>query len=221
MKVNEIFLSVEGEGIRSGIPAVFIRLQGCNLKCSYCDTQYACIPGDCGIDYNEMSSKDILDKVLEYNIRRVTITGGEPLIHEGIYDLIDLLVDNEIEVNIETNGSIEIPSNFKSRYGDSVIITMDWKSMSSDMSGYMIDNNLNMLTSRDVLKFVVSDLTDLQQMHDVICNNNLSCNIFVSPVFEKIDPVEIVKFILSNQLYDIRIQLQIHKIIWPANMRGV
>ena len=116
-KVNEIFLSIDGEGYRTGLPVVFIRLYGCNLNCSYCDTRYSCE----GQEYKEMSLYDILVKVLHYGVPRVTLTGGEPLIHPGVKDLINSLVANDIEVNIETNGAVDLDEFIEFKYNSKVV----------------------------------------------------------------------------------------------------
>src|SRR5690554_5299581 len=123
--VNEIFKSIEGEGIRTGYLVTFIRLQGCNLKCSYCDTRYSCE----GNEGEVMFINDILDTVLLYNVNNVTLTGGETLIHNHVNELIDELINNNYEVNVETNGSIDILSILKKN----IIVTMDYKSISSGM----------------------------------------------------------------------------------------
>ena len=162
MKINEIFLSIEGEGKRTGLPAVFIRTFGCQLSCPYCDTQYAC-KGD---DYKEMSVDDIVDKVLSYGVDRVTFTGGEPLIQPDADELINRLRVGGIEVNVETNGAVPLmDSAFRS---NSYFYTMDWKSISSGMSDKMIPDNLYKLGEQDVLKFVVSTEEDLNQMKDIL-----------------------------------------------------
>ena len=222
MKISEIFLSIDGEGIRTGYPVTFIRTYGCNLRCSYCDSLYA-VDGD---DYTEMSVDDIMDEVVKYTTHRITYTGGEPLIQKDALDLIKRLVRGGYEVNIETNGSVDL-SNLRDSswcFGlmkNNIIITMDWKSISSNMSQHMRLNNLKYLTSNDVLKFVVSSKADLDQMKDVVVNNDLNCNIFVSPVFGEIEPSDIVKYVLDNDLNNVRVQLQLHKYIWPADKRGV
>ena len=220
MKVNEIFLSIEGEGIRTGRPAVFIRLFGCNLDCTYCDSAYAC-KGD---DYEELSVPDICELVQVFNCKYVTLTGGEPLIHKDAVKLVNNLCRRGFEVNIETNGAINL-ENFmagvRTDYRKNIILTMDWKSYSSGMADKMLLSNLKCLNNTDVLKFVVGDKNDLLQMMEIIQVNKLECHIFVSPVFGKIDPKHLVDFILVNKLHNVRVQLQLHKFIWDPEMRGV
>ena len=153
MKVSEIFKSIEGEGLRTGLPAVFIRLHGCNLRCSYCDSMYAVE----GSDYKQMSVAQILDAVKEFSgITHVTLTGGEPLIHQDVEDLLSLLSSNGYQVNIETNGTVPRKWHFPGLF-----YTMDWKCKSSGMSAKMKMENLETLGANDVLKFVVGTTEDL------------------------------------------------------------
>lgn len=224
MKVNEIFTSIDGEGIRTGYPVIFIRLFGCTLRCTYCDSMYACV----GDDYKEMTVEDIILAVNEerekYDISKITLTGGEPLMHyPEVYDLINALTDNEYEVNIETNGNVSLEElEQRATDRDNIIVTMDWKSVSSGMSDYMLPHNLDLLKEQDVLKFVVGTDEDLNQMEDVITQYpELKCSKFASPIFGQIPPCQIVKFILDHKLSDVRMQLQIHKYIYDPNARGV
>lgn len=219
-KVVEIFASIEGEGSRAGYPCTFVRLYGCNLHCSYCDSRYAC-DGD---EYTEMDSYEILQKVSSYKLSRVTLTGGEPLLDPQVYSLIKLLSISNYEINIETNGSILLENVDYIRYRshkDNIMITMDWKSISSGMSDKMIEENLNLLRNTDVLKFVVGTQEDLEHMKMLLITHHIAANVFVSPVFGKIDPKEIVEFLVENHMNNARIQLQLHKFIWDPNMRGV
>lgn len=218
MLVNEIFRSIEGEGIRAGYPAIFIRLFGCNLGCSYCDTKYSCS----GADYVEKSVNEIVAACEQYSpVKRVTITGGEPLIHQDIRLLVFELIKLGYEINIETNGSIDI-SPFTEF--DKVIITMDWKSPNSGMNEMMNSRNLDKLRKQDVLKFVVGSPADLFEMERVVNSMGpfLCCQIFVSPVFGKINLVDIANFITKRAgLVDCRLQVQLHKIVWDPLTRGV
>ena len=214
MLVNEIFSSIEGEGIRTGYPATFIRLYGCNLNCSYCDTRYSCE----GHDGTEMNVSEVIEKAKEVGVKRITLTGGEPLIHKNVEELVDELVNEGFEVNIETNGSVDIYPYIKK---ENVIITMDYKLISSGMNDKMNERNFKYLRPQDVLKFVVGNKQDLDVMKEILEVHKPNCNIFVSPVFEQIEPVEIVDYIKENKLNDCRVQLQLHKIIWDPEERGV
>lgn len=216
-KVNEIFVSIDGEGVRTGLPTVFIRLYGCNLKCSYCDTRYSCENSE----YTEMSLMDILEQVLSYGVPRVTLTGGEPLIHEGVKDLINSLVVNDIEVNIETNGAVDLSDFWEFRYSSKVIITMDYKCASSGMEDKMKLWNLKLLQPKDVIKFVVSNYNELEKMEYILEESECKAQPYVSPVFGAIEPKELVEYVLDNKLNNVKVQVQLHKIIWNPNMRGV
>lgn len=216
MKVNEIFDSIDGEGIRTGELATFIRLAGCNLRCSYCDTEYAlkCTDGE------EMSIREIVEKVKAIGNRNITLTGGEPLIHNETADLIAAL-EGHI-VNIETNGSLPIEPYTSS---ESVIVTMDWKTRSSGENEKMLAENLKHLRPTDVLKIVMSE-EDKQEVFDLLNDNEIKAYVYLSPIFGKCDPKSLVEFLkhLRNSGVDtskIRIQVQLHKIIWKPDERGV
>ena len=227
MKVSEIFKSIEGEGLRTGLPAVFIRLHGCNLRCSYCDSMYAVE----GSDYKQMSVAQILDAVKEFSsITHVTLTGGEPLIHQDVEDLLSQLSDNDYRVNIETNGTVPCKWHFPG-----LIYTMDWKCKSSGMSGKMRIENLATLCSKDVLKFVVGSIEDLNETESIVAQLAQIKEsyaqeatgmpyIYVSPIFETLEYKNIVDWILSSKVMtenNARVQVQLHKIIWDPERRGV
>lgn len=218
MKVVEIFQSIDGEAFNAGGITNFIRLSDCNLRCNYCDTIY----GQNLSDGEEMSIDDILKK-LDKNIKRVTLTGGEPLLHRNnAYTLLNELLKYKYIVSVETNGSIDI-SDFKADFKD-VSFIVDYKSKSSLMNKHMQIRNFNILKKNDCVKFVVKNISDLQDMEEVYKNTKLSENkipIFVSPVFGEIELVEIVNFLKTRKLNDIRLQIQLHKIIWNPKTKGV
>ena len=216
-KVNEIFLSIDGEGYRTGLPVVFIRLYGCNLNCSYCDTRYSCEQQE----YKEMSLYDILAQVLSYGVPRVTLTGGEPLIHPGVKDLIVSLVANDIEVNIETNGAVDLDEFIEFKYNSKVVFTMDYKCKSSGMEEKMVLSNLVFLQPKDVIKFVVSNYNEMEEMEYILEASKCKAQAYVSPVFGAIEPKELVQYVLDNGLNDVKVQVQLHKIIWEPTKRGV
>lgn len=228
MKVVEIFKSIDGEGIRAGLPCTFIRLFGCNLKCSYCDSRYAC-EGD---GYREMSIPQIIKEVDEYGVPNVTVTGGEPLIHPGIVKLLEQLLNLGYDVNVETNGSqfpkrIVYDTDFKLNplgcvfLKGSLFYTMDYKCPSSGMESHMHIDILNELTEQDVLKFVVGSQEDLDKALSIIEQLRVKPQIYFSPVFDKIQAVDIVDYLLDKQLFDCKVQLQLHKYIWNPEQRGV
>lgn len=231
MKVVEIFNSIEGEGKRAGLPCTFIRLYGCNLHCSYCDTRYGC-EGD---GYTIMSISEIMNQVREIGLNRITLTGGEPMIHPGVIKLLDVLVEEGYEVNVETNGT-QHPYRREQEYISdlasmtmkpvnealgSIFYTMDWKCKSSNMEDKMNIDLVNELTSCDVLKFVVGSEEDMCGALRVIEEMTSKPQIFFSPVFGKIEPSQIVEFLLSKRLYDCRVQIQMHKVIWDSDKKGV
>lgn len=219
MKVNEIFYSIEGEGIRAGYPCVFVRLQGCNLNCSYCDTRYACEDQECV----DLQIREILNNVREYGCKRVTITGGEPTIHTDLYELASELYKDGYLVNIETNGT-KSASEIRDNVPYGVLITMDHKCPSSGMSGKMCIENYMGLERDDVLKFVVgsrADLIDADRIMASLKLHDIHPIYYLSPVFGKIEPKDIVEFMKEHHYNDVRIQLQMHKFIWPPEMKGV
>lgn len=214
MKVVEIFKSIDGEGKRTGLPTTFIRLFGCNLHCSYCDTRYGCE----GNDYTEMSVQEILDKVEELGLSSITVTGGEPLINSEIYSLLEELVLADYWINIETNGSIDLGKIPKA---SNMFFTMDYKCPTSLMENKMNLDNFRYLTRKDVLKFVVGSLQDLDKAKEILIKYNPCCKVYISPVFEKIEPKEIVDYVLKHNLNNCYVQVQLHKIIWNPEERGV
>jgi 7-carboxy-7-deazaguanine synthase len=215
LKVVEIFKSIDGEGKRAGLPATFIRLYGCNLHCSYCDTVYGCS----GNNYKTMTAADILEEVDRLGVPCITLTGGEPLIHEDVDVLITLLRAQGYEVNIETNGSVDI---WKYKQ-PGVFVTMDYKCPTSGMNPRMCLDNFSYLDSNDVVKFVVGSYQDMEVANDIIHNYKLMdrCQVYFSPVFGAIQPKDIVSYVLFNKLHKVKVQLQLHKIIWEPTMKGV
>ena len=155
MKVVEIFKSIDGEGITAGCPTVFIRLFGCNLRCNYCDTKYSYNE----ISYTVMSIPEIVEAVRKFNTQRVTVTGGEPLVHPGINNLLNALYLAGMTINVETNGTV-VPSFYAP---NRLIYTMDYKLNCSGMSDKMDINIINRLRATDVLKFVVGSVADMDQ----------------------------------------------------------
>lgn len=212
--VNEIFSSIDGEGIRAGSLATFIRLAGCNMRCSYCDTAYSLTTKQGKI----MTAREILEEVKLLGNKHITLTGGEPLMFDEAKKLIDLLVRKGFIVNIETNGSIDILP-YKKR---NVIITMDYKTPSSLMEDKMFIPNLEALRRNDVLKFVCAK-SDLPKVEEIIKTRNIKSWIYLSPIFNEIEPAELVDFLksLDCNTEKIRVQLQMHKYIWNPNKRGV
>ena len=219
MQINivEIFDSIDGEGIRTGRPVTFIRLANCNLRCSYCDTCYAQTK-ESGV------LMEIDDVVKQVNFNKVTITGGEPLLQQiAVIELIKKLKGRE--VNIETNGSVNLTPFLPLRYETGCFFTMDYKLGGSGMEASMNLDNLFHLNERDVLKFVVSDTKEFKRIAEILMNYNVPCPVFISPCFERIYPSALVEQVKKLQQLmpnkDIRVQVQLHKIIWDPQVRGV
>jgi 7-carboxy-7-deazaguanine synthase len=213
LKVNEIFYSIQGESSFAGKPCVFIRLTGCNLRCSYCDTKYAYDEG------NMMSLDGILAHVKEYNCPLVEVTGGEPLLQNETPLLVNRLLDGEYEVLLETNGTIDI-----SVIDDRCVRIMDIKCPSSSEAEQNDLDNLKRLTNRDELKFIIGDKHDYEFTKEILSSltQKLSTKIKIhlSPSFGRLDPRELAEWILNDNL-NVRLQLQLHKYIWPPDQRGV
>ena len=215
--VSEIFRSIDGEGRRAGLPCTFVRLVGCNLRCSYCDTAYAFEPDESS---ERLSVNDIIERVDSFGTTAVTLTGGEPLLHkERALKLVLALDGAGHEVNVETNGAVSLDDVDRSRFPHA-FFTMDWKSPSSGMSRFMDESNLSLLETRDVLKFVVGDDRDLDDMRSVLRSHAVAAQVFVSPVWGQMELRRMVEYVLDNQI-DARVQVQLHKLIWDPSARGV
>ena len=211
IKINEIYLSVQGESTHTGLPCVFIRLTGCNLRCSWCDTAYAFHEG------KNMSIDEILQKVANFGIHLVEITGGEPLMQDNVYTLMMRLIESGYKVMLETGGSISLE-----RVPKDVIKIMDLKCPGSGEQEKNNLDNLKLLAPHDEVKFVILDKKDYEWSRDIIKRHkiNETAHILISPVFDKLELKEIVKWILKDRL-PVRLQTQLHKIIWDKNTIGV
>jgi|YNPBryantNP2012_1023418.scaffolds.fasta_scaffold07319_3 7-carboxy-7-deazaguanine synthase len=210
MIVNEIFYSIQGEGSWVGLPNIFIRTTGCNLRCSFCDTTYAYSQG------SEMSINDIIREVKRYPCRFICVTGGEPLLQPDIQELLDTLINKGYSICVETNGSLSVESLTSKR---SLMISLDVKCPSSNMHRMMHLYNISLLRPLDQLKFIVKDKEDYSYAKKIINSYKPSCSVFLQPVHNGIDPKVLSKWILDDGL-PVRISLQIHKIIF-GEMRGV
>lgn len=219
MKVVEIFKSIDGEGIRAGLPVTFVRLYGCNLNCSYCDTPYSHLTES--DKASDMSVDEIIGIVQSFGIPNVTVTGGEPMIQKDIIELLDGLIERGFVVNVETNGTCQVPAKYDYTNSDRIIFTMDYKCPSSGMCEEMSIANLNTLRHNDVLKFVVGSVHDMDEAKKVLGMIDSCPTVYFSPVFGQIAPENIVKYLLCHHLYDCRVQIQMHKVIWNPNERGV
>ncbi len=224
----ERFVSINGEGQRAGYLACFIRFPHCNLRCSYCDTMWA---NETHSSFEEIALVDLVDWVAHAGVSCVTITGGEPLLQRALPDLLHMLDATcpHLWVELETNGSrpldiyVDMRKAFDVHKGITLSFTMDWKTPSSGMNELMCADNLSLLTKRDTLKFVVGDITDLDQMRTLCEKLDLfkRTNVFISPISGIINPADIVAYMQEYHLRDARLQLQLHKIIWPHEVKGV
>lgn len=217
-RVAEIFQSINGEGKKAGELAVFVRFCGCNLHCDYCDTMWANEP-DCAAKI--MDADEILKAVQHYPAKNVTLTGGEPLLQEGIEELLWALLQAGFAVEIETNGSVALQDI--APVSQKITFTMDYKLPGSGMEAAMVPENFDCLTERDAVKFVVSDRRDLLRAHEVAGAylKGKQCAILLSPVFDRIEPAEIVEFMKEYGWTEARLQIQLHKVIWDPQERGV
>lgn len=236
MPVAERFVSINGEGPRAGRLAAFIRFAGCNLSCSWCDTVWATAP-DC--PHEDVSVADLVAWVAESGAACVTLTGGEPTLQPLLPALIKALVASdawgvdcvERVIEIETNGAVDLADLASVRASDErcaalptrVCFTLDGKMPSSGMASAMRVENYALLRRDDAVKFVVASDEDLACAQSVIDRHGLCarCSVFLSPVFGCIEPAEIVAFIQENRMAAVRLQLQLHKIVWPDQDRGV
>ena len=209
ISINEIFYSIQGEAKNSGKPTVFIRTSGCPFRCTYCDTEYAFTEGE------KMSIDAIISKIKIYNTKYITVTGGEPLAQNNTIKLLNALLKKSYKVSIETSGLIDI-----GKIPKSVEIVMDIKTPTSNEDSKNIFNNLSILKSTDVIKFVIGNKLDYEWSKEVIVKNNLSNtdNIYFSPVHESLGLSDIADWILKDNL-NVTLQLQLHKYIW-GNERG-
>ncbi|MDD5645023.1 MAG: radical SAM protein [bacterium] len=210
LKVSEIFKSIQGESSYSGNPCVFVRLAGCNLRCGFCDTRYAYEKGI----YFETGP--FLKRILKYKTGIVCITGGEPLIQKDIYAVIDELILKGKKVIVETNGSVCIKDVNKK-----AVVVMDIKCPLSGQCGSFFRDNIRYLKDNDEVKFVISGRRDYLWARRVIKSiRGKRCVMLLSPAYGILKASDLAEWMLEDNL-DARLNLQIHKIIWPKKTRGV
>jgi len=211
IKINEIYLSIQGESSKAGLPCVFVRLTYCNLRCTYCDTEYAFFEG------KDLSIEEIVSEVKKYNCNLVEITGGEPLVQNESLLLMKSLADDGFEVMIETGGSLPIKE-----IDPRVMVIMDLKCPSSGMLKKNLYENIDCLKPTDEVKFVLGSKEDYDWAKQTIGNYRLTekTAVLFSVVFGKLEPVKVVNWILEDNL-SVRFQLQMHKFIWEPAAKGV
>ena len=211
LKVNEIYYSVQGESTHVGRPCIFIRLTYCNLRCTYCDTEYAFYEG------KDIEIPEIMAKIKQWNCNLVEVTGGEPLFQDECIDLLNELMKMNYEVLLETGGSLSI-----SDVPIEIVRIVDFKCPSSGMEKKNLWSIVNDLQPHDEVKFVIGDREDFDWAKEMLNKYSLNekCSILFSPTFGKIDPSLIVEWILEGDI-PVRMQLQMHKYIWKSKGRGV
>jgi len=212
LKINEIFYSIQGESTKAGLPCVFVRLTYCNIRCVYCDTEYAFYEGV------DRTIEDILVEVESFGCKLVEITGGEPLVQENVHTLMKELCDRGYEVLIETGGSLPIEAIDKR-----VKVIMDLKTPYSRMEHKNRYENIKHLKPTDEVKFVIGSKEDYQWSKEITERYDLVNKVeqvLFSPVFEKVENIDLANWILEDKL-KVRFQLQMHKYIWHPQTRGV
>ena len=211
LKVNEIYYSIQGESTHVGRPCIFIRLTYCNLRCTYCDTEYAFYEG------KDIEIPEIMAEIKQWNCNLVEVTGGEPLFQDECIDLLNELTNQNYEVLLETGGSLSI-----SDVPTEIVRIVDFKCPSSGMKKKNLWSIVNDLQPHDEVKFVIGDREDFNWAKEMLNKYSLNekCAILFSPTFGKIDPSLIVEWILEENL-PIRMQLQMHKHIWESEGKGV
>jgi 7-carboxy-7-deazaguanine synthase len=212
LTVNEIFHSIQGESSYAGLPCVFVRLTGCNLRCAWCDTVYAFHEG------RQRELDDVLTEVASYGCRLVEVTGGEPLLQPDVHLLMQRLLDAGHEVLLETGGQVSLE-----RVPAGVVRIVDVKCPGSGEAEKTTWNNLASLGARDEVKFVIADRADYEYAKTIVADHGLSsrvANILFSPVHGQMPATELAAWVLADRLR-VRVQLQVHKFIWGPATRGV
>ena len=211
LKVNEIYKSIQGESTHTGLPCVFVRLTYCNLRCSYCDTEYAFHDGE------DMSIDQIIARIKPMRTKLIEITGGEPMLQDNTIPLMKQLLKNNYNVLLETSGAISLKDVPKK-----VMKIVDFKCPSSNMSDKNLWSILDELNNFDEIKFVIGNLKDYQWTKKKIKDYSLTLkwSVLISPVFGKITLEQLANWILKDNL-NVRLQLQMHKYIWNPNKQGV
>ena len=212
LRINEIFYSIQGEGSSAGEPCVFIRLTGCGLRCTYCDTEYAFYEGE------DFSLESIINSVRSFDCKLIELTGGEPLEQEAVYTLMTFLCDEGYKVMIETGGHINI-----SQVDPRVKRIVDLKTPSSAMERKNYYKNVDYLRKADEIKFVIGSREDYLWSKDQMELLNLTekvGTILMSPVSGVLPEADLAEWILEDKL-PVRFQVQLHKIIWPGVERGI
>jgi 7-carboxy-7-deazaguanine synthase len=212
LNLSELFFSIQGESTYSGLPCIFIRLAGCNLRCDYCDSEYS---------YNtkfKMSVEEIILEIGKFSpVKLVEITGGEPLLQQEVFSLMAQLIQRDYSILLETNGSISLKD-----VPEQVIKIVDIKCPTSGYSDTFLEDNIHYIErSKDEIKFVLMNRADYEWVKDRIEKFELSgYKVILSPVFSSLEPKQLAHWVITDKL-NVRIQLQMHKYIWEPETRGV
>jgi len=211
MKICEIYPAIQGESTHAGLVCTIVRLTGCNLRCSYCDTTYAYEEG------YELSEAEVINEINLIGINLVEITGGEPLLQKDVYGLIERLINDGYRVLVETNGSIDIRELDRR-----AIIILDIKTPGSGMSDKMNFSNLYYLRKEDEVKFVLTDRNDYEWSKAIVEKYKLidKCHVLFSPAYGILHPQALAKWLIEDKL-GVRLNLQLHKYIYGSEQRGV
>ncbi len=203
-RITEIFYSLQGETRTIGLPTVFVRLTGCPLRCGYCDTAYAFTGGE------KMDIADIVEQVASYNPRYVTVTGGEPLAQQTCHELLTALCDLGVEVSLETSGAMNI-----SQVDPRVVRVMDIKTPASNEESKNLYSNIELLTEKDQVKFVICNQDDYQWSKQKLTEYELAsrCEVLFSPIHGELKPADLAEWIVEDNL-PVRMQVQLHKYLW-------
>lgn len=204
LKINEIFFSIQGETTYAGLPTIFVRLTGCPLRCVYCDTAYAFHDG------KKITLAGIMTEILNYGVKRVTVTGGEPLAQKDCLYFLTLLCDSGYDVSLETSGALDI-----GHVDRRVVKIVDIKTPASGEADKNLYNNLEKLTESDQVKFVISDYQDYQWSKEKVEEHRLhkQCKVLFSSNHQALQPSQLADWILRDRL-EVRLQIQLHKYLW-------
>ncbi|MDB5054900.1 MAG: radical protein [Bacilli bacterium] len=217
----EIFETIEGEGTRAGFPTIFVRLFGCNLRCSWCDTKYSYPPEQAG---QMMTIDEIVQEVRKYKSRYICLTGGEPLLYGAhSFALIEALLEIEslLDLHIETNGAIDLTYFLERISSSKVRYIMDFKLPDSGEMEQMIYSNFTVLRAQDEVKFVIASDADFMTALQILEANQTAALPLFSPVWETMRPAKLVELMLEHGLSHVKLNMQLHKIIWDPATRGV
>ena len=211
LTVNEIFKSIQGESSFTGLPCIFIRLTGCNLRCTWCDTEYAFYEG------KPKSVQDIMNAIEPLGVSLVEITGGEPLLQDEVYDLMNALLEKKFQVLVETGGGVSVE-----KVPERVIKILDVKCPGSGEASKNLWDNLDHLNPADEVKFVLADRADYEWSREVLDRTHIhnKVKVLFSPVYDKLDLKELAAWVLEDNLR-VRMQTQLHKVIWGKDAIGV